>query len=71
MSGTGELVNYTRIYAQTAADKAALITQITAIINNAAGAITVEAMVQVLPQNVVNEIVDELLEKANPEASKK
>jgi hypothetical protein len=69
MSGKGELVYYTRLFAKgplSPHEKAALKQQINAIIDAASGSITIESMVEVLSQNSVNEIVKELLDKVKP-----
>ena len=49
MSGKGELVKYTSLTATTPQEKAALKQQIIALIDAAAGRITVQAMVEAFP----------------------
>lgn len=58
MGGKGELVKYTRLFAKTPQEKALLKQQINAIIDEATHAITVEAMVEALPQDIVKEVLD-------------
>lgn len=60
MSGKGELVKYTRLVATTPQERAALKQQISAIIDAASATITVEAMVEALPQEIVTETVKKI-----------
>jgi hypothetical protein len=62
MGGKGELVKYTSITARTAEQRKALKQEIDAIIDAASGAITVQAMVQALPQDVINETLEKIKE---------
>ena len=61
MSGKGELVKYSRLYAKgplSPHDKAVLKEKIDAIIDAASHGITIEAFVEALPQDIVMEVLD-------------
>lgn len=60
MSGKGELVKYTRLIATTAQERAKLKQDINAIIDAASTTITIEAMVEALPQEIVTETLEKI-----------
>ena len=60
MGGKGELVKYTSITAKTAKERSELKKQISAIIDAAAGTITVQALVEAFPQDVVKDMLDKM-----------
>jgi hypothetical protein len=62
MSGKGELVNYTSLTATTAEERRVLKQKIDAIIDAATGTITVQAMVQAFPQDIIKELVEKISE---------
>ena len=62
MSGKGQLVKYTSITARTAKERAALKQEISAIIDAATGTITVQAMVEAFPQDIIKEMLEKIKE---------
>jgi hypothetical protein len=62
MAGKGELVKYTSLTAKTAEQKAKLKQDIDAIIEAASGTITVQALVEALPQDIVADAIKKIEE---------
>jgi len=62
MGGKGELVKYTSITAATAEQRKELKAKINAIIDAATGTITVQAMVQAFPQDIIKGMLEEIRE---------
>jgi hypothetical protein len=60
MSGKGELVKYTSLTAKTPQERAKLKQDIDAIIDAASGTITVQALVEALPQDIVADTIRKL-----------
>ena len=60
MSGKGELVKYTSLTARTAEERAQLKTKINAIIDAASGTITVQALVEVFPPDIVQDMLEKI-----------
>jgi hypothetical protein len=60
MSGKGELVKYTSLTAKTPQERAKLKQDIDAIIEAASGTITVQALVEALPQDIVADTIRKL-----------
>ena len=60
MGGKGELVNYISITATTQAQRDQLKKQIGKIIDAASGTITVQAMVEAFPQDVVKDMLEKI-----------
>ena len=60
MAGKGELVKYTSLTAKTPQERAKLKQDIDAIIDAASGTITVQAMVEALPQDIVTQVIEKL-----------
>jgi hypothetical protein len=60
MSGKGELVKYTSLTAKTPQERAKLKQDIDAIIDAASGTITVQALVEALPQDIVADTIKKL-----------
>jgi hypothetical protein len=58
MGARGHLVKFTSITATTAKERAQLKKDIGAIIDAASGAITVQAMVEAFPPDVIAEMLD-------------
>jgi hypothetical protein len=62
MAGKGELVNYTLITATTQAERDALKKQISDIIDAATGTITIQAMVQAFPDDIIKGMLEKIKE---------
>ena len=62
MGGKGELVKYTSLTAKTPQERAKLKQDIDAIIDAASGTITVQAMVEALPQDIVADTIKKIEE---------
>jgi len=62
MAGKGELVNYTLITATTQKERDALKEQINGIIDAATGTITVQAMVQAFPDDIIKGMLEKIKE---------
>jgi hypothetical protein len=60
MAGKGELVKYTSLTAKTPQERAKLKQDIDAIIDAASGTITVQALVEALPQDIVADTIKKL-----------
>jgi hypothetical protein len=60
MAGKGELVKYTSLTAKTPQERAKLKQDIDAIIDAASGTITVQALVEALPQDIVADTIRKL-----------
>ena len=68
MNGRGDLVNYTRHFEKgplSQQEKDALKKEINDIIQAASGAITVIALVEALPKNLVDNFVKEVLDEVH------
>jgi len=66
MGGKGELVKYTSLTAKTPEQRAKLKQDIDAIIDSASGTITVQAMVEALPQDIVADTIKKIEEAKKP-----
>lgn len=62
MSGKGDLVKFTSLTAKTPEQRAKLKQDIDAIIDAASGTITVQAMVEALPQEIVTDTLKKIEE---------
>jgi hypothetical protein len=62
MGGKGELVKYTSMTATTAEQRKALKEQIGAIIDAASGTITVQAMVEAFPHELIKDVLEKIRE---------